>query len=245
MLWIKNSAVLFLAVTMFLAEHAARIPPAALQTLPITLVPPVSTPQVVPQFLVLIDAAHGGRDIGARLTPALLEKDLTLDLSNRFRSMLAAQGIDVRITRDADTALSAVSRAETANSKPSSACIIFHATATGSGVHLYTSSLAPAPLSKFMPWRTAQAAYVTQSLKLSSDVDSALAHAEIPVTLGRTSLQPMDSFACPAVAVEFAPLLGGSSTKASPISDATYQRAILAALSAAIDQWRKDWRQQQ
>jgi N-acetylmuramoyl-L-alanine amidase len=95
-----------------------------------------------------------------------------------------------------------------------------------------------------MPWQTAQSAYVTQSLKLSSDIDSALAHAEVPVTLGRTALQPMDSFACPAVAVEIAPLQAGASTKAQPISDEEYQRAILGALAAAIDEWRKDWRQQ-
>ncbi len=30
-----------------------------------------------------------------------------------------------------------------------------------------------------------------------------MTHAEIPVTLGRTALQPLDSFTCPAVVVEF------------------------------------------
>jgi N-acetylmuramoyl-L-alanine amidase len=193
---------------------------------------------------VLLDPAHGGSDTGARLTPALLEKDLTLELSIRLRSMLSARGIQVTVTRDSDTTLPAVNRAETADRTPFAACIVIHATATGSGAHLYTSSLAPAPLVKFMPWQTAQSAYVTQSLKLSSDIDSALAHAEIPVTLGRTSLQSLDSFACPAVAVEIAPLQAGVSTKARPLSDESYRREILNALAAAIDEWRNDWRQQ-
>jgi N-acetylmuramoyl-L-alanine amidase len=193
---------------------------------------------------VLIDAAHGGTDIGARLTSTLLEKDVTLAFASQLRSMLSAHGVSVTVTRNSDETLPAFNRAQVANRTPFAACILIHATATGSGVHLYTSSLAPTPLVKFIPWQTAQSAYVTQSLKLSSDVDSALAHAEIPVTLGRTSLQPMDSDACPAVAVEIAPLQAGASTKAAPVSDETYQRTILGALTAAIDEWHNDWRQQ-
>lgn len=240
MRWIS----LFVAVPMLLAGQATQTPPVPATAPPMQAPPAAPAPQVVPRFLVLIDAAHGGTDIGARLTPTLLEKDLTLNLTVRLRSMFAARGFDASITRNSDMNVSAVSRAEIANRTPLSACLLIHATATGSGVHLYTSSLAPASPVKFMPWQTAQSAYVTQSLKLSSDIDSALAHAEIPVTLGRTALQPMDSFTCPAVAVEIAPLQAGASTKAQPITDEAYQRAILGALAAAIDEWRKDWRQQ-
>jgi len=223
-------------------------PPPPSTTLPPTPPsPPVPSPvppNVAPRFLVVLDAAHGGDDTGARISDRLLEKDITLSLSIRLRSMLSAHGIGVISTRDFDANLSATSRAEAANRMPAAACILIHATATGSGVHLYTSSLAPTPVTRFMPWQTAQSGYVTQSLKLSSEIDSAFAHAEIPVTLGRTSLQPMDSFTCPAVAVEVAPLTAGSTTKAAPLSDTAYQRSILDALTAAIDEWRNDWRQQ-
>ncbi|MGB7190710.1 MAG: N-acetylmuramoyl-L-alanine amidase [Acidobacteriaceae bacterium] len=222
-------------------------PPPKAQTLPPGVapsVPPPPMPQVAPAFLVLLDAAHGGSDTGARLTPTLLEKDLTLDLTNRLRSMLAARGIQVTTTRDSDATLSAGQRGEIADGTSFSACILIHATATGSGAHLYTSSLAPTPLAQFMPWQTAQSAYITKSLKLLSDINSAFAHARIPITMGRTSLQPLDTYACPAVAVEIAPLDAGSSTKAEPITSADYQRIILGALAAAIEQWRNDWRQQ-
>jgi N-acetylmuramoyl-L-alanine amidase len=218
----------------------ATLPPAA----PAPAVPAPAVPNVAPRFLVVLDAAHGGDDTGARITENLLEKDITLSLSARLRSMLSAHGIVVVTTRDSDTNHTPVSRAETANHMPAAACILIHATATGSGVHLYTSSLAPTPVTRFMPWQTAQSGYVTQSLKLSSEIDSALAHAEIPVTLGRTFLQPMDSLTCPAVAVEVAPLAAGATTKATPLSDTAYQRSILDALTAAIDEWRNDWRQQ-
>lgn len=239
----ENWLAFCLALPLLLSGQSTQAPPALPP--PAVPVPPPSAPaKVALRFLVLLDAAHGGSDIGARLSPTQLEKDLTLDLSNRLRSMLNARGIQVTTTRDSDINLPAVSRAETANRTPFSACILIHATATGSGVHLYTSSLAPAPRAKFMSWQTAQSAFVTQSLKLSSDIDSALAHAEIPVTLGQTSIQPMDSFACPTVAVEVAPLQAGAATKAKSVSDRAYQTTILEALAAALDQWRNDWRQQ-
>jgi N-acetylmuramoyl-L-alanine amidase len=207
-------------------------------------VPSAPQANVAPRFLVILDAAHGGSDTGARISSSLIEKDITLSFSVRLRSTLSAHGIGVVTTRESDQDLSSTVRAEIANGASAAACILIHATATGSGVHLYTSSLAPASLTRFMPWQTAQSAYVTQSLKLSSEIDSALAHAEIPVTLGRTSLQPMDSFACPAVAVEVAPLQEGATTNGKPISDAGYQKSVIDALTAAMDQWRNDWRQQ-
>ncbi len=218
--------------------------PAQSPTVSIPAVPSAPRANVTPQFLVVLDAAHGGASSGARFSSGALEKDISLNFSVRLRSILSAHGIGVVTTRESDVDVPNAERAGIANGASAAACILIHATATGSGVHLYTSSLAPAPLTKFMPWQTAQSAYVAQSLKLSSEIDSALAHAEIPVTLGRTSLQPMDSFACPTVAVEVAPLQEGATTKGRDISDPGYQKSVIDALTAAFEQWRNDWRQQ-
>jgi N-acetylmuramoyl-L-alanine amidase len=207
--------------------------------------PPPAPPAVVrpaPHFAVVIDAAHGGADGGARLSDHLLEKDLVLSLSVRLRSMLSAHGIAVTTTRESDSAITALNRAEAANHVGAAACITLHATTSGSGVHLFTASLTPIPMAKFLPWETAQGAYAEQSLRLSSEVDSAMTHAEIPVTLGRTALQPLDSFTCPAVVVEISPLSGTAHVTA--LSDPAYQDRIVAALAAAIEQWQRDWRQQ-
>jgi N-acetylmuramoyl-L-alanine amidase len=198
---------------------------------------------VQPQFVVLLDAAHGNSDIGARISDKVLEKDLALALSMRLRAALTSRGISVVTTRDTDAAVPMLNRAETANHALAAACLTLHVTATGSGAHLFTSSLSPAPNARFLPWQTAQAAYVTQSLKLSSEINSALAHVAVPVTLGRTALHPMDSFACPAVAVEVAPLQSGNTTKFAPLTDTTYQNKIVDALAAALAQWKNDWRQ--
>jgi N-acetylmuramoyl-L-alanine amidase len=205
-----------------------------------------------PHFSVVIDAAHGGTDTGAHLTERLEEKELALDLSVELRSMLSAHGIPVTTTREMDVTLSPLRRAEVANHRMAGACIVLHATASGQGVHLFTSSLAPASPGKFLPWETAQAAYVQSSLRLSSEINSALTHAGIPVTLGRTFLAPLDNLTCPAVAVEIAPLgrsmIGKSSIKTSsksqvqptPVTDPAYQKQIVSALVAAIEEWRHD-----
>jgi N-acetylmuramoyl-L-alanine amidase len=205
-------------------------------------IPPSPAVRVQPRFLVVIDAAHGGTDSGARLSAQMLEKDLVLTLSVRLRSVLNAHGISVVTTRESDALVPAVSRAETADHAVAAACITLHATASGSGVHLFTSSLTEIPVTRFLPWDTAQGAYAAQSLRLTSEIDSAMAHAEIPVTLGRTALQPLDNFTCPAVAVEVAPL--SLSGRVTPLSDPDYQNRVVATLAAAIEQWQRDWRQQ-
>jgi N-acetylmuramoyl-L-alanine amidase len=195
---------------------------------------------VEPHFLVVVDAAHGGEDSGAHLAARLEEKDLVLAISVRLRSALTARGIEVVTTREADKTLPASARAEIANRNRAAACVTLHATASGSGVHLFTSSLAPAAPARILPWDAAQAQSIAQSLRLSSEVNSAMTHAEIPVTLGRTSLKPLDNFACPAVAVEVAPLTKAGAID-TPLSDPEYQSRIIAALAAAIESWKRDW----
>jgi N-acetylmuramoyl-L-alanine amidase len=200
---------------------------------------------VQPAFLVVLDAAHGGSDTGARFAATVLEKDLTLAFSARLRSALAARGIATAITRDADLDVPANERAGIANHALSAACLTIHATATGSGVHLFTSSLSPASISAGMiPWQTAQAGWTTRSLRLSSQINSTLGQAGIPTTLGRTSLRPLDSLACPAVAIEIAPLAASPAGGALPVSDPGYQQRILDALTTAMLAWSTDWKQQ-
>lgn len=238
MRWTK-ACVLGLAAwgSSALAQTAPQIRPSQ------PVQPPAASAPASAQFVVVIDAAHGGTDSGARLGGDLEEKNITLALSVRLRSTLQARGIDVVTTRESDTALAPLNRAEAANHAQAAACLVLHATATGSGVHLYTSALAPSVRVPPLPWLTAQAGYVTPSLKLESEIDSALAHAQIPVSLGRASVQPMDSLACPAVAVEIAPLVGGHVTRSREISDTGYQKSIVDALAAAVESWRGDWKQ--
>lgn len=195
------------------------------------------------RFLVLLDAAHGGADMGAMLDPATPEKNYTLGLVMQLRAALNAHGIRSTLTRASDVAMSNDARATIANRSHASACISLHATSTGNGVHLFTSSL-PAmtesdPRRAFLPWQTAQAAYETSSLRLESDVDAAMTQQHIPVLVARTSILPLDSMACPAIDVEVAPL-----DASTTLSNADYHTRIVNALDAAMIAWRNDWGQQ-
>ena len=231
-------------------------PTSSTPAIPSSIPRPAMTHPVELRFAVVVDAAHGGGDNGAVLVDGALEKNYTLALALRLRTLLNNRGIHAIFTRSSDGAVDPLSRATTANHAHAAACVLLHATATGNGVHLFTSSLAPARDSSagstggddsgsgdrrrnFLPWQTAQASYETESLRLESDVNSALAERHVPVLLDRTSLAPLDSMACPAVTVEIAPLDANTQ-----VVDEAYREKMAQALAAALVAWRSDWRLQ-
>ncbi|MGD0800941.1 MAG: N-acetylmuramoyl-L-alanine amidase [Terracidiphilus sp.] len=203
--------------------------------------PAPAAPQA--RFVVVLDAAHGGDDTGGRLSENQVEKSFTLALSVRLRSLLAARGIQVVTTRESDATVAPDKRAEIANHAQAQACLSLHASASGSGVHLFTSSLTPVQPTRFAAWKTAQAAWVTRSLALAGVLNSAIQHAGMNVTLGRIALPAVDSMTCPAVAVEVAPERGAGQQIAAGLDSPDYQAHVAEALAAAILEWRTEaWR---
>lgn len=194
-------------------------------------------------YVVVLDAAHGGANLGALLQAGLDEKTFTLNLANRLSAQLRARSISVILTRNADVDISGDARAGSMNHAHAAACLSLHATASGNGVHLFTSSLPSradaAGQRDFVPWQTAQSRFITQSLRLESEVKTALAREQIPVLLGRTTLMPLESATCPAIAVEIAPLNANT-----PATDPKYQQQIVDALVSALTHWSTDWRTQ-
>ena len=198
--------------------------------------------QPTPRTLIFLDPAHGGPDPGAHLPNNLLEKDLTLAFATRLRAQLSAAGFAIISTHDTDPAVPFPTdqRAEIANHAHPFACLILHATSSGSGVHIITSSLAPNELDDphaSIPWNTAQSASVPQSLALANEIGLSLEHAKLPVILSRASLRPLDNLICPAVAIEIAPLTP-TDAGATPVSDANYQQTVAKAIVAALTSWR-------
>lgn len=199
--------------------------------------------QSASRFTVVLDAAHGGDDAGGH-SRDWTEKSFTLALSVRLRSLLTARGIAVVTTRESDATLDSQHRDEIANHAHAQACISLHATLTGTGVHLFASSLAPVAPTHFLPWKTAQAAYVSRSVALEGVLNSALQHAGAAVTVGRISLPVVDSMACPAVAVEIAPERGAdrsvNQSAADSLNDAGYQSRVAEALAAGVVEWQSE-----
>jgi N-acetylmuramoyl-L-alanine amidase len=195
------------------------------------------------KYLVVLDAAHGGSDSGAHLASGQLEKTVTLALSVKLRSLLAARGFQVVTTRESDAEISSDRRAEIANRAQPRACLSIHASDSGSGVHLFASSLAPAQPQRFIPWKTVQAQWVTRSLALTGAINASLQQAGLAVTLARTALPGLDSMACPAIAIEIAPERDARQTVKSAVDDPAYQSRVAEALAAGLLVWRSEPRQ--
>lgn len=219
-----------LLVPGLIAPALAQAPPA-----------PRSAPQ---RFVVVLDPAHGGDDGGAALKSGQPEKALTLAFALKIRSLLGARGMQVVFTRENDATLDGNQRAETANRAQAQACLSLHFTDTGSGAHLYASNLAQSPAAHFVPWKTAQSVWINRSLALTGQINSALQHTGVPVTLSRWSLPGVDSMACPAMVIEIAPERApGSPTVLSAVDDVKYQSRIAEAIAAALVVWRTEAKQ--
>jgi N-acetylmuramoyl-L-alanine amidase len=244
----KYAAVLLAALaSAAVAAFSVRAQPEGQIPRPATQPPAAST---MNHNLVVLDPAHGGTDTGGTVGDHVFEKDVTLALAVRLRAALTAAGFTVISTRDADgpDPLPSDQRAEIANRAHAVACIVLHATAIGSGVHVYTSTLQPsAPeqdadggsSSGFVPipWEMTQARSMDQSLHLASDLSAALGAENLPVMVGRAPVRPLDNLMCPAVAIEMAPLRGADGA-ATPVTDPNYQQRVVGTVTAALRTWR-------
>jgi N-acetylmuramoyl-L-alanine amidase len=229
---------------------AAAFSVRAQQQIPMPAAGPSPATSVAASTLIVLDPAHGGADTGAVLADQIAEKDVTLALAARLRAALLAAGFTVASTRDSDPTdpLTTDQRAELANRSHPLACLVLHATSSGSGVHVYTSALklpapedsAPDTPSAFVPipWDTAQTGYVAQSLSLAAAVTAGLGKDRIPTLSAQAPLRPLDNLMCPAIAIEIAPLLNANAD-ATPVTDAAYQQQVATTLANALRTWRE------
>jgi N-acetylmuramoyl-L-alanine amidase len=75
---------------------------------------------------VVIDAGHGGHDRGGIPGQRVAEKDMTLDVAQRLKRVLAANGYRVVMTRDSDVFVSLGERVAIANSYPGALFVCIH-----------------------------------------------------------------------------------------------------------------------
>ncbi len=189
-------------------------------------------PPSVPRFLVIIDPAHGGADSGASITPSLLEKDVVLALARRVQRELINRGILTAMLRNSDVAISLDQRALTSNAARPALYITLHAANTGRGVHVFTSLLPAANLSRtgFLPWDTAQAAFLDLSGVAAGSVAAELENRKLPNTTLLAPLRPMNNIAAPAIAIEIA----SPDEKVDNIASAQYEEQVAQAIAAGV-----------
>jgi N-acetylmuramoyl-L-alanine amidase len=158
---------------------------------------------------VVIDPGHGGEELGTQGAKGTLEKDITLSVARRLRTLIESRlGAKVFLTREDDRTLSLDDRSAFANNHQADVFLSIHANSAvrpslkGAEVYFLTVERADAEARKragesapTMPalgggsraidlilWETAQARYLEQSAALAGYVEQALA--------GRVSMSP-------------------------------------------------------
>lgn len=210
--------------------------------IPIAAAPTPTLPAVV------LDAGHGGTDLGAQGKDGLLEKNLTARLAALAQKALEATGkYRVVLTRPGDANVGFDQRAAEANLAHPIAFISFHAGDLGPStprvmVYSYrpSSPLAmtpgPDPHPRFINWDKVQLSYLNQSNRLAQELQQDLERStkvassppmEVPVRV-------LQSIAAPAVAIEVGSLSPDSNSAA--LANPAFQQQISDAVLAAIAQ---------
>jgi N-acetylmuramoyl-L-alanine amidase/putative methionine-R-sulfoxide reductase with GAF domain len=107
----------------------------------------------VPKMRIVVDAGHGGWDLGTVGRRGLLEKDLVLEIAQRLGKLLQSRlGAEVILTRDDDNYIPLDQRAEIANEAQADLFVSVHANysdlPSARGVETYYTNFFSAPGSR-------------------------------------------------------------------------------------------------
>ena len=220
----------------------------------------IRTPQTI-----VIDPGHGGDDVGVRGAGGLEEKQLTLDVARRVRSLIESRlGLRVILTREDDKLVTLDERAATANNNKASLLVSLHAngapSATPAGAEVFYDRLdregeaakqaAEAQAItlptigggtrriEIIPWDLAQAAHIESSDVLAGVLEEELRRV-IPMSARPRQQAPMRLLSAanmPAALVEMAYLTNGKQEK-DAATDA-FKNNVAQAVVNAIARFR-------
>jgi N-acetylmuramoyl-L-alanine amidase len=214
---------------------------------------------------VVIDAGHGGGDLGARGPGGAVEKNVTLSVARRVKAALEGRlGVRVIMTRDSDGNVGLDQRAAVANNNKADLFLSLHANASvrpsAAGAEVFYLSLdeygeeatraAAAPREtlpvfgggtrdiEVVPWRFAQARHIESSSALARTIENTL-RARVPMSARSLQQAPFRVLAganMPAVLVEMGFMT--NSAQERQLSSDEYQNAVAQSLVDAIVQFR-------
>lgn len=250
----------FLAAATDLADAA---PPA-------TAAPPEVRPSVLPApavgvRTVVIDPGHGGTETGALGPRGTAEKDVTLAVARRLRTLIESRlGLRVFLTREDDRTISHDDRSAFANNHRADVFISLHANSAArshiKGAEIYYLSVdradeearrRAAESATALPalgggtrtidlilWENAQARYVEQSFDLAAHIEAALrARVEMsPRAVQQAPFRVLVGANMPAVLVEMGYLSNPEQER--QLTSADYQTRIAEALLESLTRFR-------
>ena len=239
--------------------------------------PPVGQPAAPPEVplldlppagglrTVVIDAGHGGDDVGSRGTQGTLEKNVTLSVARRLKASIETRlGVRVLLTRDADQNVGPDQRAALANNNKADLFISLHASASVrpavAGAQVFYMALAgfgtdanaaargnPEALPvvgggnreiEIIPWEIAQGRYLQQSAAFAGAIDGAL-RERVPMSaraLLQAPLRVLVGVNMPAVLVEMGFLTNAAQEQ--QLAGDGFQNTIVQALTEGIVRYR-------
>ena len=235
--------------------------------------PPPDTRLVIPTQgpssglrTVVIDPGHGGEQTGTQGTRGTLEKDVTLSVSRRLRTLIETRlGLKVFLTREDDRTLSPDERSAFANNHQADVFLSIHANSAvrpslrGAEVYYLTVERADEEARKkaeegtatlpalgggsraidLILWETAQARYLEQSAALAGYIEQALANrVEMsPRAVQQAPFRVLVGANMPAALVEIGYL--SNSDQETQLTTAAYQDQVAQALLDALVRFRE------
>jgi N-acetylmuramoyl-L-alanine amidase len=214
---------------------------------------------------IVIDAGHGGDDIGARGPQGMLEKNIALGVAHRLKASIEARlGVRVLLTRDGDQNVGPDQRAAVANNNKADLFVSLHASASVrpavAGAQVYYLTLAgygadanaasrgnPEALPvvgggsreiDIIPWEMAQGRYVQQSAAFAGAIESAL-RERVPMSaraLQQAPLRVLVGVNMPAVLVEMGFLTNAAQEQ--QLASEAFQNTLAQALTEGIVRYR-------
>jgi len=214
---------------------------------------------------IVIDAGHGGDEIGAKGTNGALEKNVTLSVARRLKAALEGRlGLRVILTRDGDTTVGLDERAAIANNNKADLFVSLHANAAPrtatSGAEVFYLSLDeygdaaervahtdsdPLPVFgggtrdiELTLWDLAQARYIKESAALAQTVEASLRqHVPMsPRAIQQAPFRVLVGANMPAVLVEMGFITNPAQEKQLQADE--FQNQIVQALVESIIRFR-------
>jgi N-acetylmuramoyl-L-alanine amidase len=228
-------------------------------------VPPLLGGRTANVQTMVIDAGHGGDDAGVRGAKGTLEKQITLEVARRLKTLVETRlGVRVVMTRDDDRRVSPDERDAIANNSKADLFLSVHVNgapaASLKGAEVYylrldrageearrsaaaTELVLPAlggatrPID-VIPWDLAQASHVGASSRFASMLEEELEkHAPMgPRPLQQAPMRVLSGANMPAALVEIAYLTDAEQEQA--VQSADFQAGIAQAIYDAIVRFR-------
>ena len=211
---------------------------------------------------IAIDPGHGGDDEGVKSGDGAKEKNLTLEVARRIKSVIEARlGLRVLLTRDDDRSVPVDERTSVANNNKADLFISLHANGSmrpaTSGAAIYVAAFdkdaAQASAGggervptfgggsreiELVPWDFAQTRHLDQSAAFAGLLKQAF-HDRVPLAarpVDRAPLRVLESANMPAVLVELGYLTNPEQAKL--LAGDAFQNAVVQALFDAIVKFR-------